>query len=108
MARRNGSDLLAFGSAPTVSEAIGRKLGAVARTLRPITARGTVIQFTSCAPGKWDVQMIKHRGFFIANIAVRASPKCGSSFCFGLGAMKFPKRIAMPTMPTELPIGLAV
>jgi hypothetical protein len=29
---------------------------------------------------------------------VHASLKCGNSFCFGLADMKFPNRIAMPTM----------
>src|SRR5215467_3825148 len=30
---------------------------------------------------------------FTANFAARASLKCGNSFCFGLRAMKFQKRI---------------
>jgi hypothetical protein len=71
------------------------------RKPRPITARETVIQLTACVP-KDSVShhsLIKHRGSImplysicsIANIAVRASLKCGNSFFFGLAAMKFPK-----------------
>jgi hypothetical protein len=39
---------------------------------------------------------------------VRASLKCGNSFCFGVADIKFPNRIAMPTTPMALMIGLAV
>jgi hypothetical protein len=36
--------------------------------------------------------------FSIANIASLASLKCGSSFCFGEAAVKYPNRLAIPTM----------
>jgi hypothetical protein len=41
------------------------------------------------------------------SIAERASLRCGNSF-YVLTAAKYPKRIAMPTMPRALLIGLAI